>query len=86
MKLFLEEYIHNLLKSATYEYDEATKSWCASVDKLPGAYAQADTVEEVRNQLAEVIEDYIYVSLYERQTLPNFKQISKKHYAKASQS
>lgn len=63
MKLFINSYIEKLLKKANYEYDEQTKSWCASVDKLPGAYAQADTVEEVRDQLAEVIEDYILVSI-----------------------
>jgi predicted RNase H-like HicB family nuclease len=84
MKLYLETYIEKLLKTANYEFDESTKSWCASVDKLPGAYAQADTIEEVRNELAEVIEDYIFVSLYERQTLPNFKKNISKSYAKTT--
>ncbi len=84
MKLFINSYIEKLLKKANYEYDKKTKSWCASVDILPGAYAQADTVEEVRNQLAEVIEDYILVSLAEKQKLPNFKKLAKKlEYAKS---
>ncbi len=77
MKLFINSYIEKLLKRANYEYDEKTKSWCASVDKLPGAYAQADTVEEVRDQLTEVIEDYILVSIAERQKLPDFKNLKK---------
>ena len=72
MKLFIISYIENLIKKADYEYDEETKSWCASIDELPGAYAQADTVEKARQQLAEVIEDYIIVSLKENQKLPNF--------------
>ena len=59
MKLFIIQYIKNLLSKAEYEYDKETKSWCASLKDLPGVYAQADTVEEVRSQLAEVIEDYI---------------------------
>jgi len=54
------------LRKAEYEYDEETNSWCASVKNLPGAYAQANTVEKVREQLAEVIEDYILVSLREK--------------------
>lgn len=81
MRLFITNYIENLLRKADYEYDEETKSWCASVRDLPGAYAQADTVEEVRNQLAEVIEDYILVSLQERTPLPDFKKVSPKVYA-----
>jgi len=81
MRLYITNYIENLLRKAEYEYDGETKSWCASVKDLPGAYAQADTVEEVREQLAEVIEDYILVSLQEKTPLPGFKQVSPKVYA-----
>ncbi len=75
MGLYINNYIQDFLKKAEYEYDLETKSWVASVKELPGAYAQADTVEEVREQLAEVIEDYIFVSLYERHPLPVFKNL-----------
>ena len=83
MKLYIAQYIKNLLRKAEYEYDPGTKSWCASVKDLPGAHAQADTVEEVRSQLAEVIEDYILVSLRERHRLPGFnlKRLSVKMHA-----
>ncbi len=73
MELYLTNYINKMLKKASYEYDPATDSWCASVDKLPGAYAQADTVEDVRSELAEVIEEYVFVSLQEGHPLPEFK-------------
>lgn len=75
MKLYITRYIENLLRKAEYEYDKTTKTWCASLNELPGAYAQADTVEEVREQLAEVIEDYILVNLQEKQALPGFKKL-----------
>jgi predicted RNase H-like HicB family nuclease len=78
MKLYITQYIENLLRKAEYEYDKETRSWCASVKDLPGAYAQADTVEQVREQLAEVIEDYILVSLREKHPLPGFKKLSAK--------
>ncbi len=78
MKLFINSYIEKLLKKADYEYDKTTKSWCASVDDLPGAYAQADTKRGVKEQLAEVIEDYILVSIHERKNLPNFKNFAQK--------
>ncbi len=80
MKLYIPRYIENILRKAEYEYDEETKSWCANVKELPGAYAQANSVEEVREQLAEVIEDYILVSLQERHSLPGFKKLPTKVY------
>jgi predicted RNase H-like HicB family nuclease len=64
MELFLIKYINEMLKKANYEYDSAVNSWCASVDKLPGVYAQADTIEDVRSELAEIIEEYVFVSLH----------------------
>lgn len=67
------------MRKAEYEYDKEIKSWCASVADLPGAYAQADTVEEAREQLTEVIEDYILASLQEKQVLPGFKKPAKIH-------
>lgn len=76
MNLYIANYIEKLLKKAKYEYDKETKSWCASVKDLPGAYAQADSVEKAREQLAEVIEDYILVSIQEKQTLPRFKKLT----------
>jgi len=78
MRLFITNYIENLLKKAEYEYDKETKSWCASVKDLPGTYAQADSVEGAREQLAEVIEDYILVSLQEKHPLPGFKKLPTK--------
>ena len=78
MKLYIAQYIENLLRKAEYEYDEKTKSWCASAKDLPGAYAQADSVEEVREQLAQVIEDYVLISLQEKHPLPDFKKLPAK--------
>ena len=73
MELYLIHYINKMLKKAIYEYDSATDVWCASVDELPGVYAQADTVEDVRSELAEVIEEYVFVSLQEGHPLAEFK-------------
>ena len=84
MELSINSYIKKILKKADYEYDKQTKSWCASVGDLPGAYAQANTKKEVKERLAEVVEDYILVSIYQRKRLPNFKDFSKNlEHAKA---
>ena len=77
MDLFLVKYINKMLRKADYEYDSATNSWCASVDKLPGVYAQADTFEDVRTELAEMIEEYVFVSLHEGHPLPEIKDFRK---------
>lgn len=82
--LFIPTYIEKQLKKATYEYDPETKQWCAWVDALPGVYAQAKSVEYVRDQLAEVIEDYIFVALKKGEKLPQFvwpRTVSKQAYA-----
>lgn len=81
MKLYIVQYIENLLSKAEYEYDKKTKNWCASIKDLPGAYAQADTIEKTREILTEVIEDYILISLQERDPLPGFKKMQTKTYA-----
>ena len=77
MELFLIQYINKMLKKADYEYDSATNSLCASLDKLPGVYAQADTIEDARSELAEIIEEYVFVSLQEGHPLPEFKNFRK---------
>ncbi len=91
MKLFINSYIEEVLKKAKYEYGKTTDSWCASIDILPGAYAQADTLEEARSQLAEVIEEYVLVSLVSGDKLPaindlDFSFISKKQKVKTLQN
>ena len=77
MDLYLLKYINRMLKRATYEFDSDTDSWCASIDDLPGVYVQADTIENTRSQLAEVIEAYVFVSLQEGHPLPEFKNFRK---------
>ncbi len=80
--LFIPHYIDQQLRRARYEFDEQTSSWCAFINQLPGVYAQADTVEEVRTQLAEVIEDYLIVSL-QKEGSKSFVNKLRKTYAAA---
>lgn len=82
--LFIPKYVEKQLKKAKYEYDPQTKSWCAWVPSLPGTYAQASSVEKVREVLAEVIEDYIFVAIKKGEKLPQFdwpRKKNKKAYA-----
>ena len=77
MELYLIKYLNKMLIKAKYEYDQATNSWCASVDELPGVYSQADTIEDARSELGEVIEEYVFVSLQEGHPLPEFRNFGK---------
>lgn len=74
--------IEQNLKKARYEYDAKAKVWCAWTPALPGAYAQGSSVEEARQTLAEVIEDYIIVSLQSGKGKKLFGKI-KRPYAAA---
>ena len=73
MHLYIMKYIDSMLRQTNYEFDEQTNPWCASVDALPGAYAQADTVKDVRDELAEVVGEYVFLSLQEGHPLPEFR-------------
>ena len=77
--MLIATYITQQLKKARYEYDSEAKVWCAWVTALPGVYAQAETVEEVRMQLAEVIEDYLIVSLQKGEGSNWLDKIKKMH-------
>ena len=79
--LFIPAYIAEQLKKASYEYDPAARAWCAWAPQLPGAYAQADSVEAARNQLAEVIEDYLIVALEKGKSKQLFKKFNKPYAA-----
>lgn len=80
--LSIQTFIEKHLKGAKYEYDAQAKVWCAWVPKLPGVYAQADSVEKVREDLAEVIEEYVIVSLQNDNAKQVLRQI-KQSYASA---
>ena len=50
------------------------------MDELHGVYAKADTIEDVCSDLAEIIEEYVFVSLQEGHPIPeirNFRKVEK---------
>ena len=61
--LSISGFIQQQLPLVSYEFDSVTKEWCAWIPKLPGVYAQAKTVEAVRQQVIEMLEDYVLVAL-----------------------
>lgn len=66
----INEYIHEAAKLARYEWCDDVKQWAAMLDELSFCWAQADTLEETRDQLLEVIEGWIIVGLQHDDEIP----------------
>ena len=85
VSLPLRRYMENLLKFAAYEYSKETKSWCAYIETFPGVCAQQDTVEETREELAGMLEEYVLINLEKGLPLPHFKEFADvKKYARVA--
>ncbi len=66
-----QRYIHLALQKAQYKHDNVLNVWVGNIPELPGAIAQSDTIETTRNQLAEVVEDWVLVSLQFGDNIPS---------------
>jgi predicted RNase H-like HicB family nuclease len=73
MQLRVQNFIETRLSRAEYKYDESVNAWAGWIKDLPGIYAQRQTLEDVRNELAEVLEEYLLVSLQENKNVKGFK-------------
>jgi predicted RNase H-like HicB family nuclease len=65
----LTEYIQSALNKAHYEIMENGKYW-GEIPGLQGVWADADTLEQCREILREVLEDWIIVGLRHGHEIP----------------
>ncbi|MBI4531236.1 MAG: type II toxin-antitoxin system HicB family antitoxin [Candidatus Latescibacteria bacterium] len=72
-KTGLSEYITEALKQAVYDYCDQTQQWCAYIRELPGCWAAGETVEQVRQELKEVVEGWLILSLQAGDPIPHIK-------------
>ena len=72
MKLRLQQFVENKLSKAHYEFDESVKQWAGSIKGVPGVYAQAENIEKVREELAEILEEWVLFGLRDNQKLKGF--------------
>jgi len=63
------DYIHASMKRAEYEILD-DKSIYAEIPILKGVYANADTFEECRNELMEILEEWIFIRLRQNLEIP----------------
>ena len=59
----LAEYIEIAMRDSVFEVLEDDGSYFGTVPGFQGAWANADTVEECRRELAEVLEDWILLGI-----------------------
>ncbi len=71
----LTKYIEAAMATAQYERIE-DGTWFGSVSALPGAWANAPTLDECKLEMRDVAEDWILVGLREGDELPVLDGIS----------
>ncbi|CAN2040889.1 Type II toxin-antitoxin system HicB family antitoxin [Candidatus Magnetomoraceae bacterium gMMP-15] len=66
----LTNYIQSALRLAKYEILQDDGTFFAEIPECNGVYANADTLEECREQLKEVLEEWIFIRIYKNLSLP----------------
>ncbi len=72
----LLEYINAALKKTKYEILEDDRTYYGEIPDFQGVWANAETLEECRNELAEVLEGWIFLNLADKTPLPVVDGIS----------
>ena len=66
----LLEYIQAALRRAKYEILPDDGSYYGEIPQCNGVYANADTLEDCREQLREVLEEWVLFRVYRNLPLP----------------
>jgi len=66
----LSQYIQAAMRQAKYEILSDDKSFYGEIPGFQGVYANAETLEDCREQLAEVLEGWIFLCLSDNIPLP----------------
>jgi len=73
----LLEYTQKALEKAQYKkLDDGT--WFAEIPGFEGVWANANTVEECRTQLLEVLEEWLILKLRDNDPIPEIEGVSLK--------
>ncbi len=66
----LTQYIQAAMRQAKYEILSDDKSFYGEIPEFQGVYSNAETLEDCRNELAEVLEEWIFFRLSRNLSLP----------------
>lgn len=82
MTLKTQQFVEKMLMRAEYEFDDSVKEWSGWIRGFPGIYAQDKDIEGVRQELAETLEEYLFLSFQKKKPVRGF-DIKIPSYAKA---
>jgi predicted RNase H-like HicB family nuclease len=71
----LSKYIQAAMHRATYEILEGDRSFYGEIPELQGVYATAETLEQCRDQLQEVLEGWLLLGLHLQHPIPALDEI-----------
>ncbi len=66
----LTKYINKAMEHTHYEILNDDKSYYGEIRECQGVYANADTLEECRKELEEVLEEWILFRIYKNLNIP----------------
>jgi len=73
----IRQYVEEALKRARYDkLDDGI--FCAEVSRLRGVLATGETLEECRNQLAEVVEEWVLIRVAKGLAVPPLGKVEVK--------
>lgn len=72
MTLRTQQFVEKMLSHAEYEFDGSVKEWAGWIKGFPGIYAQAKDVETLRQELAEMLEEYLFLSFQQKKSVKGF--------------
>jgi predicted RNase H-like HicB family nuclease len=66
----LKDYIQAAMRHAKYEIFEEDGTFYGNIPECPGVWANESTLEECRNELESVLEDWILLGVHLHHTIP----------------
>jgi predicted RNase H-like HicB family nuclease len=72
----LTDYIRAAMRRATYELMEDDEGFWGEIPGFQGVWANADTLEACRDELQEVLEDWILFGVWLHHELPEIDGLS----------
>ncbi len=66
----LIKYIQSALRQAKYEIIEDDGTFYGEIPGFQGVWANAETLEDCRDELAEVLEEWIFIHIADNKPLP----------------
>ena len=66
----LSQYIQSAMRQAKYKILPDDEGYYGEIPGFQGVWSNAETLEECREELAEVLEEWIFHNLKENATLP----------------